>query len=212
MAIRSLNDLFFSLPTLSFIAHRSSRMSISIFRIPVPPPSYYTYADLTPSFVSHRQQHGFQELRPDTSMSEMLGTVLKAILRCYQLYTLVQLLHLRLRFNLKIKHPPPTPFTSVQPSPPPTPPMYLRLSIPSPFPTRPLRIKSQLSSPTYPIYSFIISTPHVYAPRATIREHGGQTGGPAYGGRCVMCLGSGVVQFFTYKVVCGVCGGVGRVF
>jgi hypothetical protein len=141
MAIRSLNDLFSSLPTLSFITHRSSRRtSISIFRIPVLPPLYYTYADLTPSFVSHRQQHGFQELRPDTSMSEMLGTVLKAIqVRCYHLYALVQLLRLRLRFNLKIKHPLPTPFTSVQTPPTPT---YLRLSIPSPFPTHLLRIKS----------------------------------------------------------------------
>ena len=80
MAIRLLNDLF-SLPTLSFITHRSSRTSISIFRTPVLPPSC-TFVDLPPSFVLYRQQHVFRELRPDTSMSEMMGT------RRYHLYTL----------------------------------------------------------------------------------------------------------------------------
>jgi hypothetical protein len=60
---------------------------------------------------------GFQELQPSPFMSEMWGMVPKAIRQCYHLYTLVRLIHLCLRFNLKIKHPLPTPFTSLQTTP-----------------------------------------------------------------------------------------------
>ncbi|KIM79091.1 hypothetical protein PILCRDRAFT_567066 [Piloderma croceum F 1598] len=115
------------------------------------------------------------------------------------------------RFNLKIKHPLPTPFTNVQT--PLTPPTYLHLSIPSPFPTHLLCIKSRLPSPTYLIRSLTISTPHVSASRVTIGEHGGQTGGPVYGGQCVLgAVWCSFFIYFTFEDVCVVCGGVGRYF
>ena len=91
-----------SLPHSLFYYPWSSRILISIFRTPVLHHAPLLISPRPPSFVWHRQQHVFRELRPNTSMSEMLGTVLKAIHRRYHLYTLVQL---RLRFNLKIKHP-----------------------------------------------------------------------------------------------------------
>ena len=144
-------------------------------------------------------------------MSEMLGTVLKAVHRCDHIYTLAQLLRPRF-FNLKIKFTLPTPFTSIQ-----TPhgPQHLVHPSASQSPIHSQHART-VSSPNIPppprvqyTSPYTTSTLHAPPPGSTVVR----PGDPRIGGTmCYKCLGSGVVQFLIFEDVCVVCGGVGRVF